>query len=63
MHDRIEIPMPDAVAKVTANVADMVGLDDRGVIATGKRADLVRVHDADGLPVVRHVWREGNRVA
>lgn len=63
MHDRIEIPMPDAVAKVTANVADMVGLDDRGVIATGKRADLVRVHDADGLPVVRHVWREGSRVA
>jgi alpha-D-ribose 1-methylphosphonate 5-triphosphate diphosphatase len=63
MHDRIDIPLPGAVATVTSNVADMVGLDDRGTIAPGKRADLVRVHEADGLPVVRQVWRDGRRVA
>jgi alpha-D-ribose 1-methylphosphonate 5-triphosphate diphosphatase len=63
MHDRTGIVLPDAVATVSANVADMVGLDDRGVIVAGKRADLVRVHDARGLPVVRQVWREGLRVA
>lgn len=29
----------------------------------GKRADLIRVHVAHDVPVVRSVWREGHRVA
>ena len=29
----------------------------------GKRADLIRVHIARDVPVVRSVWREGRRVA
>lgn len=43
--------------------ADAVGLTDRGVIQTGKRADLVRVRLDARLPVIRSVWREGRRVA
>ncbi len=52
-----------AVATVTATPARMVGLDDRGRIAEGLRADLVRVRLHDGVPVVRAVWRQGERVA
>jgi alpha-D-ribose 1-methylphosphonate 5-triphosphate diphosphatase len=47
---------------VTKNPAEATGLADRGEIAVGKRADLVRVRDAVGQPVVRSVWRAGLRV-
>ncbi len=63
LDSEIGVTLPDAVAMVSANVADVVGLDDRGEIATGKRADLVRVYVAQHVPVVREVWREGQRVA
>ncbi|WP_375455499.1 alpha-D-ribose 1-methylphosphonate 5-triphosphate diphosphatase [uncultured Methylobacterium sp.] len=55
--------LPAAVATVTANPARATGLDDRGRIAAGLRADLVRVRIAQGIPVVREVWRAGERVA
>jgi alpha-D-ribose 1-methylphosphonate 5-triphosphate diphosphatase len=62
--DRIpSITLPDAVRTVTKSPAKAVGLDDRGEIAQGKRADLIRVHVAAGVPVVRSVWRAGQRVA
>ena len=35
----------------------------RGRLEAGQRADLVRVRLHDGLPVVRQVWRAGERVA
>ncbi len=57
------ISLPKALAMVTATPARTVGLDDRGRIETGLRADLVRVQRMDGVPVVRSVWREGRRVA
>ncbi len=61
---RIEgLALPDALATVTANPARAAGLDDRGEIVTGKRADLVRVAAQAPLPVVRGVWREGLRVS
>ncbi|MBX3574747.1 MAG: alpha-D-ribose 1-methylphosphonate 5-triphosphate diphosphatase [Mesorhizobium sp.] len=56
------ISLPDAVALVTATPARTVGLDDRGEIAPGKRADLVRVRQHHGIPTVRSVWRRGERV-
>lgn len=56
------LSLPDAVRLVSKNPAEAVGLDDRGEIAIGKRADLVRVSVRDGVPVVRAVWREGRRV-
>jgi alpha-D-ribose 1-methylphosphonate 5-triphosphate diphosphatase len=59
-----ELTLPQALATVTYNPAKAVGLSDRGEIAVGKRADLVRVrHQPGSLPVVRGVWREGRRVS
>jgi alpha-D-ribose 1-methylphosphonate 5-triphosphate diphosphatase len=52
-----------AIRTVTKAPAEAVGLSDRGEIALGKRADLIRVHVAGNVPVVRSVWREGARVA
>ncbi len=57
------IELPEAVATVTANPAAAAGLDDRGVIAAGRRADLVRVGLVNGLPVARATWRSGERIA
>src|ERR1700744_4699311 len=52
-----------AVHTVTKAPAEAVGLNDRGELAGGKRADVIRVHIAGDVPVVRSVWREGQRVA
>lgn len=56
-------PLAEAIATASAHPAGHVGLDDRGEITPGLRADLVRVHDTGGLPLVRAVWRRGERVA
>jgi alpha-D-ribose 1-methylphosphonate 5-triphosphate diphosphatase len=57
------IDLAAAIRTVTKAPAEAVGLADRGEIAVGKRADLIRVHVARDIPVVRSVWREGRRVA
>jgi alpha-D-ribose 1-methylphosphonate 5-triphosphate diphosphatase len=57
------VPLPDAVATVTWTPASRVGLSDRGAIAAGLRADLVRVHATPSGVVVRGVWCAGTRVA
>jgi alpha-D-ribose 1-methylphosphonate 5-triphosphate diphosphatase len=57
------IDLAKAVSFVSANPARMVGLDDRGVIEIGKRADFSRVRLIDGVPVILSVWREGRRVS
>ncbi|MGV8951545.1 MAG: alpha-D-ribose 1-methylphosphonate 5-triphosphate diphosphatase [Cypionkella sp.] len=57
------LTLPQALALVTGNPARAAGLDDRGEIAIGKRADLVRVQMIRGAPVVRAVWRQGKRVS
>jgi alpha-D-ribose 1-methylphosphonate 5-triphosphate diphosphatase len=57
------IGLPAAMRTVTKTPAEAVGLDDRGEIAVGKRADLVRLRVAEAVPVVRSVWRTGRRVA
>jgi len=57
------IDLAAAVRTVTKTPAQAVGLFDRGEIANGKRADLIRVHVAGDLPVVRSVWCAGHRVA
>jgi alpha-D-ribose 1-methylphosphonate 5-triphosphate diphosphatase len=47
----------------------MVGLDDRGELAPGRRADFVRVRETQGappgesVPVPLATWREGRRIA
>jgi len=60
--DEDGLPLPKAIAMVTSTPARTVGLDDRGRIVPGLRADLARIHRMDGVPVVRSVWREGHRV-
>jgi alpha-D-ribose 1-methylphosphonate 5-triphosphate diphosphatase len=63
LHDGHGLSLPGAIATVSKNPAEMGRFDDRGEIAVGKRADLIRVKLlADGVPVVRRVWREGERV-
>ncbi len=57
------IGLPRAIALVSEQPARLAGLTDRGRIAPGRRADLVRVRMHDTLPVVRQVWRAGERVA
>jgi alpha-D-ribose 1-methylphosphonate 5-triphosphate diphosphatase len=64
LHHRHGLALPEAVAMVTATPAALVGLTDRGSIAPGQRADLVRVHwHQAGTAIVRGVWREGGRIA
>lgn len=73
LYGRGVITLPDAAALVSGNPARAIGLDDRGAIAEGRRADLVRVHahtptigslpEGALVPIVRGVWREGSRVA
>lgn len=71
---RGDITLSQGAALVSANPARVAGLTDRGVIAPGKRADVIRVQSYEGasseqhplgspLPIVRGVWREGRRVA
>jgi len=63
LHQRHGLSLPDAIACVTSTPAERVGLDDRGEIAPGRCADLVRVRVVDDLPLVVAVWRDGRRVA
>jgi alpha-D-ribose 1-methylphosphonate 5-triphosphate diphosphatase len=63
LHVRYAMPLPAAVATISLTPAQRVGLDDRGEIAPGRRADLIRVRTADDLPAVLAVWRAGERIA
>lgn len=63
LHARHAMSLHEAVAAVTAVPAGRVGLDDRGAILPGRRADLVRVSLLGQVPVVRAVWRSGERIA
>jgi alpha-D-ribose 1-methylphosphonate 5-triphosphate diphosphatase len=57
------IGLPQAIALVSERPAQLTGLSDRGRLVAGQRADVVRVRVHDNLPVVRQVWRSGERVA
>ncbi len=61
------LTLPQAIATVTSKPAQATGMVDRGMIAQGLRADLVRVHMARLVghhrhAVVRTVWRQGQQV-
>ncbi len=55
--------LPRAVASVTGAVAAAVGLHDRGEVAEGRRADLLRVRRIRDLPVLKGAWVAGERAA
>jgi len=54
--------LPEALSTVSLKPAQALGLNDRGMIKQGLRADLVRVHRLGPQPAVRAVWRRGQRV-
>ncbi|MET0350511.1 MAG: alpha-D-ribose 1-methylphosphonate 5-triphosphate diphosphatase [Rhizobacter sp.] len=54
--------LPEAVKVVSRAPAMACGLHDRGEIAVGLKADVVRVVEVDGLPTVREVYRAGRRI-
>jgi alpha-D-ribose 1-methylphosphonate 5-triphosphate diphosphatase len=51
------------IGTVTAAPAAAAGLGDRGRIAPGLRADLIRVAQPAGVAVLRGTWVQGRRVA
>ena len=53
----------EAFGVVSLKPAQACGLADRGAIASDLRADLVRVKEIDGQPIVREVYVRGLRVA
>ena len=57
------VDLPASVAMVTDAPAKMAKLADRGRLEVGLRADLVQVRSFRAIPVVRQVWREGQRIS
>lgn len=56
LRDQLGSKLPRAVATVTSNPARAIGYTDRGEIAPGKRADILRVKEVGGMPVVDGTW-------
>jgi len=56
------LSLPQAFALVTRNPANAAGLEDRGVIASGKRADLIAIAGSGLLAQARQVWASGREV-
>jgi alpha-D-ribose 1-methylphosphonate 5-triphosphate diphosphatase len=55
--------LPKAVRTVTRNPARSIGLQDRGEVAPGQRADLLRVRmNRAGMPTVMETLFHGQRV-
>jgi len=53
--------LPKAVNTVSLNPSRAIGLADRGEIAIGLRADLIRVRLSGDMPIVRGAWHQGQR--
>ena len=54
--------LPRAIRTVTSNPAEATGLSDRGRIAQGNLADILRIQMLGDTPVVRSVWRGGAQI-
>jgi alpha-D-ribose 1-methylphosphonate 5-triphosphate diphosphatase len=61
LHTQAGWSMPRAMATVSKNPAKALGFSDRGQLKAGMRADVVRMRDMNGLPIVRNVWVNGQR--
>ena len=55
-------PWPASTSGVSATPADTAKLADRGRIAPGLKADLLRVAVVAGRPFLKTVWRDAERV-
>lgn len=63
LHEQCAYTLPQAFKVVSGNPARLLGLQDRGSLAQGKRADVVRVRHTPHGAVVRRVWKQGRQVA
>jgi alpha-D-ribose 1-methylphosphonate 5-triphosphate diphosphatase len=54
--------LPRAINTVSKIPAQTVGLSDRGEIKPGLRADLIQVRMHHKHPIIRQIWRQGERV-
>lgn len=54
--------MARSMATVTKAPAEAVGLDDRGILETGRRADMIRFRVSGHTPILRGVWNRGLQV-
>lgn len=61
--DEFSLPLEKAVTLVTERPARAIGLDDRGAIRPGLRADVIRIRESGGAPAVRATWLAGERAA
>jgi alpha-D-ribose 1-methylphosphonate 5-triphosphate diphosphatase len=61
LRDQLGWAMPRAIATISRNPARAIKLQDRGEIAPGHRADLIRVQEVGGMPIVRGAWCRGER--
>jgi alpha-D-ribose 1-methylphosphonate 5-triphosphate diphosphatase len=61
LHRKEGLDLPKTINMVSRNPARMIGFDDRGEIATGLRADFLRVRVIDEIPIVLQVWKAGRR--
>lgn len=59
LHEKHGYTLPQAVATISRNPAQAVGLNDRGEIKQGLRADLVRVREVESVPAVLQTWSVG----
>ncbi len=55
--------LPRAVATVTINPARAAGLNDRGLVQTGLRGDVLRVRSIGDIPLLRGAWSRGRKIA
>lgn len=63
LHRELGFSLPAAIATVTATPTRATGFEDRGEIAVGKWADLIRLRLQDDIPLIQAVWRMGCRIA
>ena len=54
--------LPKAMRTITFNPAEACGFADRGEIAPGKAADLLRVRVVEDAPIILEVYRNGCRI-
>ena len=59
LRDTVGWSLPKAINTVTRNPARAIGLTDRGELAVGQRADLIRVRASKGMPIVMGSWSRG----
>ena len=56
------ISLPEGIAMVSKTPAEVMGLNNRGEIKVGNKADLIRCAVIDNIPIIKSVWRNGQRL-